>query len=93
MNPVTGYLPVWLISAQHTEYIDILSKHYNVEYFDFDELAPLATIIPPYKYISAKKSGSIVYAYAFPFPSLRSHIWSFVSQLNRHFTLSLVKLS
>ena len=92
MNPVTGYLPVWLSSAQHNEYIDILSKHYNVEYVDFEELAPLATIIPPYTYIPANKSGSMVYAYAFP--SLRSHIWSsFGSPDASYYTLGLAKLS
>ena len=91
MNPVTGYLPVWLSSARHDEYLVILSKHYNVEYFDFEELAPLATIIPPYMYITAKRSGSIGYAHFCS--SLSSQIWSsFASQVYRRRALSLMKL-
>ena len=89
MNPVTGYLPVWLSSARHDEYTNILSKHYNDEYFDFEELESIEPVVPDYMHITAKRSGRLVCAYF----RKTVHAWNwYTKQVGLHHSLSLMKL-
>ena len=89
MNLITGYLPVWLSSARHDEYIDILSKHYKVEYFDFEELGFIEPVVPNYRHITAKKSGRRVCA----FYRIIVNSWEwFTKQDGFNYTLSLMKI-
>ena len=89
MNLITGYLPVWLTSAQHDEYIDSLSKNYNVEYFDFEELEFIEPVVPDYMHITAKRSGRLVCAYY----RIIAHSWEwYPKQDGFHHSLSLMKI-
>ena len=89
MNLITGYLPVWLTSAQHDEYIGLLSKHYNVEYFNFEELAFIEPVVPNYLHITANKSGRRVCTYY----RIIAHSWEwYTKQDDYHYSLSLMKI-
>lgn len=64
MNPVTGYLPVWLTEEQESTYKRLLEEHYKVEYFDFGELPAIHTITY-YKSFKVMKSQKLVDAFYF----------------------------
>ena len=64
MNPVVGYLPVWLTAEQESEYKQLLEEHYKVEYFDFEEL-PAIHAISYCKSFKVMKSQKLVDAFYF----------------------------
>lgn len=90
MTLVAGYLPVWMSSNQHDEYIDHLSKHYNADYFDFEELEFIDHVVPQYMHITANKSGRHVCTYFRK--TVRTWEW-YAKRDDFHHTLSLMKLS
>lgn len=62
MNPITGFLPVWLTAEQESEYKRLLEEHYKVEYFNFEEL-PAIHAISYYKSFKVMKSHRVVNAF------------------------------
>ena len=77
MNPLTGYLPIALSQYKIKELEDLLSRHYEVSYYEVDELT-IENNIPPGNIVTVTCNGTPAIAYYSPVLEL----WEFSLEID-----------